>query len=96
MKNPPVIADKGKTNRLSLPKNNLTMWGITNPTKAKMPLTETAAEVAKVANNKHTRKVLLTFIPKDEAYSSLTIMGFMSFDFMIKIVKAKKIKGTLE
>ena len=64
---PPRKADKGITNLLSLPINSLTTWGTTRPTKARIPLTETAAEVAKEVKIKHNKSVLFTFIPSEEA-----------------------------
>ena len=53
---------------------------MTNPTNARIPLTETAAEVAKEVNNKHNKSVLFTLIPRDEAYSSPIIIKLISLD----------------
>ena len=64
---PPRNADSGTTNLLSFPMRSLTIWGTTKPTKASIPLTETAADVAKEVKIKHNKRVLFTLIPNDEA-----------------------------
>ena len=66
-KKPPRNADNGITNLLSFPIKSLTIWGTTSPTKAKIPLTETAADVAREVNTKQDNRVLFTFIPNEDA-----------------------------
>ena len=60
--------------------------------KANIPLTETAADVARVVKNKQSNKVLLTLILVKMHNHRFTII-FISLDLNKRIKEEKEIKG---